>query len=82
MQKATGDDSDDSEIDAALSRIKQKDQDEVPVAQVQHTDDLQKAEAVQTQIKMYNTVLHQRILMQKLVQDGNKLPGEDMMDQF
>jgi hypothetical protein len=50
-----GDGDSDAEIEAALNRIKQDDGEEQ--VQERAVDELEKAEAVQTQLKVFNTVL-------------------------
>lgn len=46
------------------------------------SSELQKAKSVQTQKKLFDQFLHQRILMQKMLQYANKLPAKEVLDKF
>ena len=72
----------DDDIDAALDIVIENKTEESKKVQTRQVSDLEKAEAVQTQKKVYNTTLQQRILMQKLLIAANKMPTRDQHKQF
>ena len=55
---------------------------EKKISKTKQASDFERAEAVQTQKKVFNTVLQQRILMQKLLIAANKFPQTDAMKLF
>ena len=56
-------DASDEELDAALDRVIENKTEESKHSQVKKVSDIERAEAVQTQKKVWNTILQQRILM-------------------
>ena len=62
----------DAEIEEALNTIKS--QETKPDSKKVDVSEAKKAEAVVTQKKVLDTYLHQRILLQKCLQLGNKMP--------
>ena len=68
----------DEEIDAALDQLKAKE----PAAPAKESNDTDKSQAVVTQKKILDAMLHQRILLQKALQSANKLPQNRLMAKF
>ena len=72
----------DEELDAALDMVVQAKTEESKITQTKQATDVEKAEAVQTQKKVFNTILQQRILMQKMLIASNKLPQRESLKLF
>jgi len=70
------------DIDMALNQLKQEEKEESHFIQKRLSSDFQKAKSVQTQKKIFDLFLHQRILMQGLLQKANKMPTHLIIDQF
>ena len=68
----------DEEIDAALDQLKAKS----TVAPSEKQSDTEKSQAVVTQKKILDAMLHQRILLQKALQSANKMPQNRLMAKF
>lgn len=74
MRKEEMGDGSESEIDAALDQIEAEKTKENVALEKRHFEEIQKANAVVTQKKVFDTMLHQRILMQKLLTTSSRLP--------
>eukprot|EP00347_Sterkiella_histriomuscorum_P006693 403351797 len=73
---------DQDNLDMALNQLKQEEKEDSKYIQKRMSSDIQKAKSVKTQKKIFDQFLHQRILMQKLLQHGNMLPTADMLELF
>lgn len=71
------------DLDVALNQLKQEEKEESKFIQKRLSSEVQKAKSVRTQKKLFDNFLHQRILMQKLLQHANKLPSsKEILDKF
>ena len=61
LEKAEGDS--DAELDQALDMVLEAKQEESKRTKTRQASDFEKAEAIQTQRKVFNTILQQRILV-------------------
>lgn len=74
-----GDDSaeeeeDGDDIDKALKQLKEEEQNESKYYQSRLSSEVEKGKSVRVQRKVFDQLLHQRILMQKLLQAANRMP--------
>ena len=75
-------DGSESEIDAVLDKIEADKGLDKQQEEKRHFHDFQKASAVVTQKKVFDTMLHQRILMQKLLTTASRLPSNPNLQAF
>ena len=72
----------DEEVELALEQLKREEIEESKYTQKRFSSDVQKAKSVKTQKKVFDIFLHQRILLQKVLSQSNKLPSEANFQSF
>lgn len=68
-------DGEEEDLDLALKQLKDEEKDETNFIQQRVTSEVEKGKSVRIQKKVFDQFLHQRILMQKLLQTANRLPS-------
>ena len=58
-----------------MKQLKDEEKDETNFIQQRVTSEVEKGKSVRIQKKVFDQFLHQRILMQKLLQTANRLPS-------
>lgn len=77
-----GDEEDGDDLDRALKQLKEDEKNESEFYQTRVSSEVEKGKSVRVQKKVFDQLLHQRILMQKLLQAANRVPAAASLSKF
>lgn len=80
--ESEGYEEDGDDLDRALKQLKEDEKNESEFYQTRVSSEVEKGKSVRVQKKVFDQLLHQRILMQKLLQTANRVPAAASLSKF